>query len=80
MLNLADNLLTGSLSDFTMPGNSVAPSLALNVSRNAFNDGPLPPAWHSATLQVRTAHNAQRTAHAGLGLGRGRAAWRRALL
>jgi len=51
-LNLADNLLTGSLSDFTMPGSTMMASRVFNVSRNALSGGPIPEAWHSPTLHL----------------------------
>ncbi|KAL4425219.1 hypothetical protein ABPG75_009235 [Micractinium tetrahymenae] len=57
VLNLFDNLLTGSLADFTMPGARMMASLVMNVSRNAFNGGPLPLAWRSATLKALDVSN-----------------------
>lgn len=52
VLSLADNLLTGSLSDLSTVGSGLLAGVVVNVSRNALSEGPLPPAWHSATLQV----------------------------
>ena len=48
----ADNLLTGSLSDYTRPDGSPLAAQVFNLSRNVLDDGPLPAAWHSPTLRV----------------------------
>lgn len=53
-LNLADNLLAGSLADLTRQGDGggLLPTQLFNVSRNFFSQGPIPGGWASPTLRV----------------------------
>ena len=48
----ADNLLTGSLADYTRADGGPLASVVFNVSRNLLSDSPLPASWHSSTLKV----------------------------
>lgn len=51
-MRAADNLLTGSLADYTRADGSPLASRIFNLSRNVLDGGPLPAAWHSPSLRV----------------------------